>query len=143
MKRFLGLLLLGLSPLVAAHEVHMRIEPSRAVVITLSYANGEPFAYEKYALTAAGQPTPQQVGNTDAAGRIVFLPGQHEKWQLAATSADGHGVSQEITVPIHDAAALATPAADPTPPRWLIALSGIALIFGLFGLWQLFLRRKR
>ncbi|WP_172600028.1 ABC transporter permease [Sulfuricystis multivorans] len=139
MKRFL-LLLLCLSPPVAAHEVHTQIDVAEAVVIKLTYANGEPFAYEKYALTAAGRQTPQQVGNTDAAGRIVFLPGQQEKWQLSAVSADGHGVSQEITVPTRGAP---SKAAAPMQPRWLIAFSGFTLIFGLFGLWQLFLRRKR
>jgi nickel transport protein len=123
-----------------AHEVHPQIATAPAVVITLHYANGEPFAYERYALTPTGEETPMQVGNTDAAGRIVFLPGTHEKWRVQATSADGHGVNLEFAAPPLAGCAPAEPQ-GPTP-RWLLAAVGLALIFGLFGLVQLFLRKK-
>lgn len=124
-----------------AHEVHHRIEAAGAVVVTLAYANGEPFAYEKYALTPAGQQTPQQVGNTDARGRIAFVPGAVEQWRLTATSADGHGVKIEFAAPATQTGA--SPAAtDPATPRWLLVGLGLSLIFGLFGLIQLFMRKK-
>lgn len=122
-----------------AHEVHHRIEATGAVVVTLSYADGQPFAYEKYALYPAGQETPQQVGNTDAQGRVAFVPGTVKNWRLAATSADGHGVNLEFA-----AAAVAGggTSADAATPRWLLAGFGLSLIFGLFGLFQLFARKK-
>lgn len=122
-----------------AHAVHHRIETSEAVVITLSYANGQPFAYEKYALTPLGQQTPQQVGNTDAHGRIVFVPDGIAKWRVQATSADGHGVNQEFSVP--QTASRAAPESHTLPRGWL-AGCGFALIFGLFGLFQLFMRKR-
>lgn len=68
----LAIALLLLAAAAQAHEVHLQIETRKAVAITLSYANGQPFAYEKYTLTPAGQEKPLQVGNTDAAGRIAF-----------------------------------------------------------------------
>lgn len=122
-----------------AHAVHQRIETSEAVVITLSYANGQPFAYEKYALTPLGQETPRQVGNTDAHGRIVFVPDGSEKWRVQATSADGHGVNLEFSVP--KTASRAAPESHALPRGWL-AGCGFALIFGLFGLFQLFMRKR-
>lgn len=122
-----------------AHEVHHRIEAANAVVVTLTYANGEPFAYEKYALMPAGQETPRQVGNTDAAGRVAFVPDATGKWRLQATSADGHGVNLEFAAP---AVADGRQTAEPSPPRWLLAGFGLSLIFGLFGLFQLFARKK-
>lgn len=129
------------APLAQAHEVHSRIEAARAVSIALSYANGEPFAYEKYALYPVGQEAPAQVGNTDAAGRVVFLPGATEHWRLQAASADGHGVNLEFTAPATTAAStVAVPAAGQN--RWLWAGCGLALIFGLFGLIQLFMRKR-
>lgn len=132
------LLLCWLAVPAQAHEVRHRIDAAEAVVITLAYANGEPFAYEKYALYAAGQETPAQVGNTDAQGRIAFVPGAAKRWRVQATSADGHGVDLEFAAP-----ALAAPAARPeNAPRWLLAGFGLSLIFGLFGLVQLFLRKK-
>lgn len=123
-----------------AHEVHHRIEAANAVVVTLTYANGAPFAYEKYALTPAGQATPRQVGNTDAKGRIAFVPDGTEQWRLQATSADGHGVNLEFAAPA--TGQQATPA-NATLPRWLLAGFGLSLIFGLFGLVQLFVGKKR
>lgn len=132
------ILLLFAATLAQAHEVHPRIEAADAVVVTLTYANGQPFAYEKYALYPAGQDTPRQVGNTDAAGRIAFVPDGIGQWRLQATSADGHGVNLEFGAPT-----VAAPAASATAlPRWLLAGFGLSLIFGLFGLLQLFLRRK-
>lgn len=139
MKRMI-LLLCCWAGLVQAHEVHHRIETAGAVVVTLSYANGGPFAYEKYALTPAGQETPVQVGNTDAAGRIVFIPGTTQQWHLKATSADGHGVNLEFTSSAMDTTPVAIPA--DALPRWLVGGFGLSLIFGLFGLFQLFMGRK-
>lgn len=141
MKRLAAAWLL-LAAAAQAHEVHQRIETREAVVIALTYANGQPFAYEKYALTPVGQETPQQVGNTDALGRIAFVPDSIEKWRLQTTSADGHGINQEITVPTTGKHAPAAREARETAPRWLLAGFGLSLIFGLFGLWQLFMRKK-
>lgn len=137
MKRWLALLLCW-GALAHAHEVHHRIEATGAVVVTLNYANGEPFAYEKYALTPIGQETPQQVGNTDAQGRIAFVPGTVEKWRVQATSADGHGVNLEFTAPAAGAGAITSE----STPRWLLAGFGFSLIFGIFGLIQLLTRKK-
>jgi nickel transport protein len=141
MKAWIALLMLWTAA-AQAHEVHHRIEASQAVVVALSYANGEPFAYEKYALYPAGQETPVQVGNTDAAGRVAFVPGATQKWRLQATSADGHGVNLEFAAPATAAVAAAT--AQPTAPeRWQLAAFGLALIFGVFGLVQLYSRKRK
>lgn len=138
MKKLVGILCIW-ATFAQAHEVHHRIEAADAVVITLTHADGQPLAYEKYALTPAGQETPQQVGNTDAQGRIVFVPGATQSWRLHASSADGHGVNQSITVPATGSRARPTHEAL---PRWLLAGFGLALIFGLFGLFQLLMRKK-
>ncbi len=137
MKAWLALLTLWATT-ASAHEVYHRIVAAETVVITLAYANGEPFAYEKYALYPAGQTSPRQVGNTDAQGRIAFVPDDVERWRVQATSADGHGVDFEFSAPT-----VTTPAASAPPmPRWLLAGFGVSIIFGLFGLLQLFLRKK-
>ncbi|GAB1393698.1 hypothetical protein MASR1M60_18620 [Rhodocyclaceae bacterium] len=140
MRVWILLLALG-TTLAQAHEVHHRIEATGAVLVTLSYANGQPFAYEKYALTPAGQETPQQVGNTDAQGRIAFVSGSVEKWRLQATSADGHGVNLDFSAPATQASG-GTAATDLAAPRWLLAVLGLSLIFGIFGLIQLLTRKK-
>jgi len=132
--------------LVEAHEVHHRIAAAETVVITLTYANGKAFADEKYALYPAGEETPRQVGNTDAQGRIAFVPDTVQQWRVQAASADGHGINLEFTAPVVVAPTADTETAPPagteTAPRWLLAGFGLSLIFGLFGLAQLFLRKK-
>ena len=136
-----GLVLLCPGATVAqAHEVHHRIESQDAVVVSLAYANGAPFAYEKYALYPVGQEVPAQVGNTDAAGRVVFLPGTTRQWRLQANSADGHGVNLEFTASASAAAAAAV--SVEAMPRWLLAGFGLSILFCLFGLVQLFMRKK-
>ncbi len=163
MKQLL-LLVCVWTPLAQAHAVNHRIEVSTAATITLNYANERPFAHKQYALTPAGQSKPVQVGETDAQGRIVFVPGELRHWWLKASSADGHGVSREIVVPALMQLETALPAtaastsAFPSPPVqagvpatggspcappvWLRANIGLALMFGLFGLYQIFLRRR-
>jgi nickel transport protein len=126
---------------VAAHEVHHDIAAAGAVVVRLSYADGKPFAYEKYELFPDGQEVPVQVGNSDAQGRVVFIPGEIANWRLKAYSADGHGVDLKFAAPGTQAvAASATPAG---PDRVTQMLIGLSFLFGLFGLVQLFLRRRK
>lgn len=139
MKVLLLAPLLAWTVAAAAHEVHPTVAAAGAVAITLRYADGQPFAYEKYELTPEGQQTPVQVGNTDAAGRVVFLPGEHRRWRLKAYSADGHGTDLQFESPPVDAPA----AAANTPGRATQMVLGLAVLFGLFGVVQLFLRRRK
>jgi len=141
MKALLALLLIW-AGLATAHEVHHAVAPGAAVVVTLSYADGKPFAYEKYELTPAGAAAPVQVGNSDAQGRVVFLAGEARNWRLKAYTADGHGVDLHFAVPAPSAAPT-TPAANDGPSRTSLVLFGLGLILAGFGLLQLFLRKKK
>lgn len=122
-----------------AHSLNHRVETAETVVVTLAYASGQPFAYEKYTLTPAGRETPMQIGSTDAHGRIAFVPGEATQWRLVASSADGHGVNLDIVPP---AAAGMAAAGTETLPRWLLAGCGLSFVFGGFGVFQLFLRKR-
>lgn len=163
MKKLL-LLVCVWTPLAQAHAVDHRIEVSTAAIITLNYADERPFAHKQYTLTPAGQNKPMQIGETDAQGRIAFVPGELRHWRLKASSADGHGVNREIIVPAPLQSETALPATaastsdSPSPPMqaivptrhsppcdqpvWLRASIGLALMFGLFGLYQIFLRHR-
>ncbi|WP_424191608.1 hypothetical protein ACMYR3_09470 [Ampullimonas aquatilis] len=77
---------------VFGHEVLNQIEQSMAVVVTLTYADGEPFSYEIYELYAEGAGQPSQKGRTDLKGRLAFVPDDVVHWHLRAFSEDGHGV---------------------------------------------------
>lgn len=127
---------------VAAHEVHHTIAATNAVSIALNYADGSPFAYEKYELYPEGKDVPAQVGNTDAAGRVVFIPGDARQWRLKAFSADGHGVDLRFASPAAQGDAAVAIDAGVGPSRTALALLGLGLILALFGAYQLFGKRR-
>lgn len=126
----------------AAHEVHHVVSATGAAMVTLRYADGKPFAYEKYELTPDGAQVPSQVGNTDAEGRVVFVPGAVDRWRLKAYTTDGHGADLRFVAP-PGATPAATPAAASGPDRTSLVLFGVGLIFGGFGLYQMFLARRK
>ncbi|MFM1892011.1 MAG: hypothetical protein RLZ44_1088 [Pseudomonadota bacterium] len=125
----------------AAHEVTATLEQSPAVVITLQYADGRPFAYEGYELYPDGAEVPAQVGRTDAAGRVVFLARTAADWRLKAVSEDGHGIDRHFRAPA--GAGATAPGAAAGLDRNARLLVGAALLFGVFGLLQLYLRKRK
>jgi len=138
--RWLAILLLVCAGTTAAHEVDHTVAAVNAVSVNLSYANGNPFAYEKYELYAEGVDVPVQVGNTDAHGRVIFMADDARQWRLKAYSADGHGVDFRFASP---ASQPNTDAANkPAPNRLSLALFGLGLILSIFGLYQLLGRKK-
>lgn len=140
---FLGGLLA--CPAAGAHELKVDSQRETASVVRLSWADGQPFAFEAYELYLPGQEVPTQLGRTDARGRIVFLPGANREWRIKAFSADGHGVDQLLQVDATDGgdAAGSGSAAGGDKPRALLLAAGLGVVFGLFGLVQLFVRRRR
>jgi nickel transport protein len=134
------LLLASASP-TAAHELLYHVGTAdNAAVVQLYYEGHEPFAYEAYRLYRGDEELPFQLGRTDALGRVVFLPGDAERWRLVTHSEDGHGVDTGIVVAASGAPSLERGALLERFPRLVI---GIAVLLGLFGLYQLFLRRRR
>jgi len=90
--------LLGIATPALAHEVHHEIRQSRATIITLTYADGQPFGGEAFEAVpiAAGQPIVS--GRTDAQGRAILLAEVPGTWRLRAWSDDGHGVDLRFEV---------------------------------------------
>lgn len=141
MKRAL-LIAFGLFALPAwAHEVHLDSSRQEASVLRLVYADGKPFAFEAYELYQPGKDVPEQVGRTNAQGLVIFLPGSQSDWRLKAYSADGHGVDQTVKVLV-GTADNPLPATSGQMPRMLLLAAGLGIVFGLFGLVQLFTRKK-
>jgi nickel transport protein len=121
-----------------AHEVHTATQAQSVTVVTLTYANGKPFAFEQFEVAPAGAELPSQVGRTDAAGRAAVLPLPGKALEFTATSKDGHGTRLSLPPLAESATTVAT-----GTPRWLMAAAGGGVIFGLFGLFQLFTTRNR
>lgn len=147
MKRLPALLVLAALP-AAAHEVQMTRSEVPLTVLTLRYADGKPFAYEQFEVTPAGGEAPVQVGRTDAQGRAAILPAPGKALEFVATTRDGHGARLTLPPAAEPTAAGTVSAAPPAPtleapPRALWIAAGAGLLFGLFGLVQLFIRQRK
>jgi nickel transport protein len=132
-------LVLG-SPPVLAHEVLHSVARAGAVAITLSYADESAFAFEGYEVFYGEETIPFQVGRTDQRGRILFAPDRAGRWRVRAFSEDGHGA--EFTMET-DAQGGVEAAGGSALERYGRIVAGLAVLFGLFGLLQLFYRKRR
>lgn len=143
MKRLFCLVLWLMALPVGAHEVNLTVEARRVTVLQLQYADGTPFAYEAYEVLAKDAQIPAQVGRTDAQGRIAFIADRAGTWRLKAWSEDGHGMSREFEVAPEDAVNRDAQPAAMGYARWQLVLLGAGWLLGVFGLWQLFLRKEK
>ena len=125
------------------HEIRLEQSQQAAAVVRLTYADGQPFAFEAYELYRPDNEVPEQVGRTNGEGQIVFLPGTRTDWRLKAVSADGHGVDQILKVSMAATQGNHQPGATAGLPRTLLLIVGLGILFGLFGVVQLFLRKKQ
>jgi nickel transport protein len=121
-----------------AHEIQTVVAPAWVSVVTLRYADGEAFSYEQFEVIAEGATIPVQTGRTDAQGRAAILPVAGKRLNFRVASKDGHGAVLAID-PVVEASATT---AEATLPRWLPVLAGAGIIFGIFGLLQLWVRRR-
>lgn len=142
MSRRLWLLALCLaaSPMARCHDLHYSVSQGQAVVVRLFYADATAFSFEGYEIYPAGGQLPVQVGRTDAQGRIAFLPDRAGRWRIKTYAEDGHGLDFTLTT---DAAARVADSEKPIYERYGRILTGVALILGLFGLIDLYVKRKR
>lgn len=135
---FLGLALHGTCAL--AHDLQYSVTSAEAVVIKLFYVDNTPFTFEGYEVYREGDKLPYQVGRTDSQGRVAFLPDKPGKWRVKAISEDGHGLDFNLTT---DAAARVEGSEKPVYERYGRIVVGVAVILGLFGMINLFLKRRK
>ena len=133
-----------------AHDVQALITDGPPRQVTLTYGDGEPFAYEAYELRAPGAPLtdmPVQTGRTSELGVITLdaAPPAAPPLRLRAFSADGHGVDMALPA----ASTITSPATTPlthastTGERLARGLAGLSVIGALYGLWLSVQRRRR
>jgi nickel transport protein len=123
-----------------AHDLQHNIEEGEAVSIKLFFADGNEFSFESYEVYRAGDEIPFQVGRTDIQGRVVFIPDRAETWRLKVFSEDGHGADFSFTTGGEGGVEGAN---EPFLERHLRIIVGVSVIFGVFGLVNLFTRRGR
>lgn len=135
----LSFLLLASAP-AYAHDLQYAVESGPAVIVRLFYTDQARFSYEGYEVFRKGEKIPYQVGRTDALGRLAFVPDRAGEWRIKTTSGDGHGVDFSLGT---DAAQAIAATERPLFDRYARPITGAAILFGLFGLLSLFVKRKK
>jgi len=125
---------------VHGHDLQHTVTGAQAVVIKLFYVDNTPFSFEGYEIYREDEKLPYQVGRTDSQGRIAFLPDRAATWRVKAFSEDGHGQDFKVST---DTAAQVSGAEKPAFERYGRIAVGVAVILGLFGILNLFVKRKK
>jgi hypothetical protein len=121
-----------------AHDLRHQIDEGAAVSVRLFFADGSDFAFESYEVYRAGDEVPFQVGRTDLRGRVVFLPDRAGTWRIKAFSEDGHGADFSFSTGAEEGVGERN---QTFLDRHLRIVAGVSVIFGLFGVVNLFKRR--
>jgi nickel transport protein len=134
-------LLLGtcLPSAALGHELRHSVGEGRAAFVAVSRADGRAFAGEGYEIFRGQETSPFQVGRTDVHGRLAFFPDRAGAWRVKVFSEDGHGL--ELALSTDEEGDLERREA-PSLPGHLRILVGVCILFGLFGLVQLFWRTR-
>jgi nickel transport protein len=138
MRALLALTAALLAGTLHAHALSHTAQPGSAVIVELRYADGSPFSYEAAEIYRPGEAVPFLAGRTDANGRLAFVPDRGGDWRVRVFSEDGHG--GDFTVAAAGDAGATTPAVGLGTVGGLAV--GLSVLFGVFGIWSLFVRRK-
>ena len=138
----IALLLVGIvSVRVFAHDLQREVaEGTGAVEVRLFFSDGSVFSFEAYEVYREGEDIPFQVGRTDALGRLVFIPDRAGTWRVKVFSEDGHGLDFSLAT---GEGGMLENAGGSSLEGYSRLLVGVCVIFGIFGLVNLFFRRRR
>jgi hypothetical protein len=129
-------LALAAPALLSAHALTVDVEPAAPVVILrASYDHAEPAGRADVSVfRPEDSESPYQTGSTDAAGAFAFVPSEPGTWLAVVDDGFGHHTETKVEW---------SGGADPgavgkSPAHWQNALSGVALLIGLTGifLWR-------
>ena len=125
---------------ILAHGVTTDITHGPAVMVTVTYGDGQPMVLETCEVLAPDDSTAFQVGRTDRLGRVVFAPDRSGTWRVKVTTADGHGAE----VPVEVDVSLFAVTGESTRPRTQVSkiITGIGVLLGIFGVVALVQRRQ-
>lgn len=122
-----------------AHAIETTIITG-GVGIVARYADGSPAAYAEAKVFAPGDDRPFQEGLTDRNGIFLFMPATSGTWRLEIDDGMGHVIEQRVSAHDQSSSMRATP---PRLTRTWALVTGIGLIWGLFGTWGWWRARKR
>jgi nickel transport protein len=123
----------------AGHEIRCAVEERQSIVITVTEEDGTPCAGMSYIISPKEGGKSVQSGRTDIQGRVVFVPESGGSWKLNAFSEHGHGTEVSFVSGEQD---VLLSSEKPFFDRYARPITGVSLIFGIFGVLCLFRRRR-
>lgn len=134
------ILLVLVITLAFAHELqHTVHREGRCLVVSFFFPDNTKFSYEKYEVYKDGERFPFQVGRTDALGRVVFCPAWSGIWKVKTISEDGHGAEVSISFEGESVEERGKNLFE----RYEKVFVGVGILLGIFGFFELFIRRLR
>ncbi len=130
-----------LPPEVFCHTIHYSVEP-KGMTVRVFYSPDDPASYAEYEVFGPGDTEPYQIGRTDRRGCVSLLPDRPGEWKVKVLgeSAHGfHGITIELKV---DEALMLEGFSKPLVATHTRLITGVAIIFGIFGLYALWRSRK-
>lgn len=136
------LLLPAVAPRVAAHGMRHRVSRG-ATVVHAQYDDGSPMAFCDVSVFAPGEARePYQEGTSDRNGCFAFLADTNGVWTV--TVDDGMGHRMETTIRMDGSGTAPAPAPSTAGGGRLgRAVTGVSVLFGLFGLYAMGVGRLR
>jgi nickel transport protein len=129
-------------PEALAHSIHYEVQ-QKGISAKIFYATNDPASYSEYEVYGPADGQPYQIGRTDRAGVLSFLPDRPGIWKikvLGESSHGFHGVTIEVKV---DQGFHLESFSKPLVAQHTKIIVGVSVIFGLFGLLSLYLSRRK
>ncbi|MES9970788.1 MAG: hypothetical protein ABW092_12210 [Candidatus Thiodiazotropha sp.] len=139
-RSILLLFLISHLPAALSHGVGLTMDRREAQVIWLAHEDDTPLANAAYELSVVGVNRPYQRGQTDALGRVVFIPGDSTQWRLRVFSEDGHGVDRTIELTAGEAVHSHHEHGSSDLTKLIL---GVGVLLSGFGFLMLFAKRNK
>ncbi|WP_321494934.1 carboxypeptidase-like regulatory domain-containing protein [uncultured Desulfobacter sp.] len=136
------------------HGVMGTVDEIKAYCVTAMYDDGEPMSYAKVEVMAPETALPFQSGRTDRNGNFVVNTDTPGSWNVVVSDGMGHRLTLNFSVLPQEAAAIPpgnntrdtakeTASELPGQDRHWKVISGLSVIFGLWGLFFAWKARQK
>ena len=126
------------------HSINYQVE-QQGIALRAFYAAKDPASYSQYEIWGPGdrEDLPHQTGRTDKNGFLAFVPDRAGTWKVKVwgeSSHGYHGFTTEIKV---DKGLSLESFSKPLAAAHTKLITGLSLIFGIFGIYAFLKSRKK
>jgi nickel transport protein len=133
---------LSAASIIEAHTVNYEVQ-QKGIAVRVFFGAEDPASYSEFEVFGPGDTLPHQTGRTDKNGFVSFVPDRQGVWKvkvMGESSHGYHGVTTEVKV---DKDLSLESFKKPLAAAYTKLVTGISLIIGIFGLYALWVSRKK